>query len=211
MLVNDLLTVSPQNKLQWIALNLMLRRIGFRSLLPLANLVLFLSVACFNNCYYNPASSSNTTKPVRTPTRVKVVMSLDLPAMAPVTFLTVVVPRISATWLSLVSGLFIPILWYYVGRWIDRRLDWAARPKPRRTLFRDAFLIATAVVAGLPIIAFLLSLSAPDRRVHSSATGIEVGIYAWYCFLLVIVAEMLRARYFTRSSESAAHKGLSSG
>jgi hypothetical protein len=185
----------------------MLRRIGFRRLLPIANLAVFLSVACFSNCYYDPTSTSDSSKPVRIPARVKVVMSLDLPAIAPVSFLAVVVPRISATWLSLVSGLFIPILWYYVGRWIDRRLGWAARPKLRRTLVRDILLIATAVVAALSILLFFqtLVLSAPYRHAHPSRTGMEVGLICWYCFLLIVVGEMLRARYFARSNVGLGH------
>jgi hypothetical protein len=185
----------------------MLRRIGFRRLLPIANLAVFLSVACFSNCFYDPTSGSDSSKPVRIPARVKVVMSLDLPAIAPVSFLTVIVPRISATWLSLVSGLFIPILWYYVGRWIDRCLDWVARPKPRRTLVRDMFLIATAVVAALSIFLFFqtLVLSAPHRHEHPSRTGMEVGLICWYCFLLIVVGEMLRTRYFARSNVGSGH------
>jgi hypothetical protein len=177
----------------------MLRRIGFRRLLPVVNLAFYLLVVCFSPRSFNQGADGESTKPVRIPTRVKVVMSLNVPVMAPVSLLTEkIAPTFSVTWLSLLLGIFIPIWWYFVGRWFDRRLGWAVRLKPRRTPVRDVLLITSTVVAALPILLFFQTffLSAAHRHAHASTTGIEVGLCGWYCFLLVVLADMLRTRYF---------------
>jgi len=77
----------------------------------------------------------------------------------------------------------IPVLWYGVGRWFDRRLDWVASPKPKRSFLRDAIL-------GLPgcfaVLVLLLVAQVMMRGYPGPPDPLRLGlgVCSWFAFLL---------------------------
>lgn len=130
----------------------MLRRAGFRRVLPVVQIVVYVGLIWPEWVYLYQTSGSKLTLPVQlvlwqegegmefhpihidrpTPVRVKLALLLNLPAVFPVT--AAVVPFLESRpkgelFLLSIPFPFVFCLWYAVGLWIDRRLGFLpARP-----------------------------------------------------------------------------------
>lgn len=177
-------------------------RIGFRRLLPILNVVLYGMFLCGGIEWRSTLSPANHAQPAddsQNPARLKAVISLNAPAILLALFLNSIVFPLHPARAFVLSVLFIPVLWYLVGRWIDQHLGWIHRPMPKRSFLRDALLIAGGVLAFLAIVVAIQVIRAgypgpPDPL------GIGLGFCIWFGFLLFVIARMLYFRFARRSA-----------
>ena len=180
----------------------MLRRIGLRWLLPLINLVVY--VALIGVCEVwksglpNPTSppQSRSVEPKVSPF-VKGVLSANVLALAAGVILNASAQHTQPMRGFLLAVPFVPLFWYPVGRWLDRRLQWMLPRQPKRSLTCDALLIFVAVIALISAVVLIQVIRTgipgpPDRL------GLGFGFCAWFAFGLVVVLFALFDRFFQR-------------
>lgn len=188
----------------------MLRRIGLRTLLPLLNLALYVSLVCIGNARNSPPTLANTQATVvrsNILTRAEVALALNLPALATAFVLNVALFHLKATSIFWLTLPFVPLSWFGVGLWIDRRFGWLRRPKPKRTFVRDAFLVLTCLVTLLFVFEILKTILQQWRSSGSAdRPWLDVGSCAWSAFLLTVLGGMFSARFFQKA-EPASSQG----
>lgn len=175
----------------------MLRKLGLRTLLPVVHLAACLIVVFF--CKIVPTSiiSQGTARVI-----IDVECGINLPVLA-VFFTLKAVFRMDASRALLFCIPFVPVLWYAVGLWIDRRLGLVPRNKPRPGAFYSISLMIFFCAMVLLAIPFMQSIYQTPRNGNEPDLSAELAICAWYLFLLVILAGMIRARFFARADESS--------
>lgn len=171
----------------------MLRRIGFRMLLPLLNLILYLALICIGSAGNIQAIAANADFS----TRAKVAFSLNVPALAAAIVVNVVVFHFPASFISWLALPFIPLFWFGVGLWIDRRLGWSRRRIPKRSFIRDTFLIVTCLATALFAVELVKTIL-QQRRGSADMPWLDFGVCAWTGFLLTVLAGMFGARFFKK-------------
>jgi hypothetical protein len=180
----------------------MLRRIGFRRLLPLLNLALYVASICIGNAGDSGKTHISASRPPAAeagtiPARVKIAVSLNVPAVLAASLLNVIVFHFQTSGVFLLAVPFVPLLWYPVGKWFDRRLGWVHRYKSKRTFIRDALVVASSVLAILSVVIFIQVI----KRGHPGPPDpfwIAFGVCAWFAFLLVVVAGIFYAHFLQK-------------
>lgn len=127
--------------------------------------------------------------------------ALNLPALSIALILRAILKlgTNAGLWLALP---FIPVLWYIVGLWLDRRLGWARRSAATPSRIRRVSLaisFCAAVLFGIP----LLQTIYEARRTGGTLGNawLDLGVCTWYAFLLVVLAEMIRSSLFSRPDD----------
>jgi len=179
----------------------MLRRVGLRRLLPCLNLVVYVSMIGVCDIWKSGPNPMPTSQIPSAETRdvsvfVKSVLSANVLALA----VGVILNGASHTHpmrAFLLAVPFVPLFWYPVGAWLDRRLGWRSRSRPTRSLVRDILLIVVAVIALLPFVVLIQVIKAgvpspPDRL------GMGFGLCAWITFGLVVILFALFNRFYHR-------------
>jgi hypothetical protein len=156
----------------------MLRRLGFRRLLPATQTILYLAlVGPFSyetlkltsqlsspDAQIRRARETGGFRPMQfdrpAPRRVILALAINLPVVltAGIAFVPIVPEgaRGNAAWLLYLTP-FVALLWYGVGLWVDPQLGWIPRSPPSpSTLRRRAWRIAFSLFAGLLLIAIAL-------------------------------------------------------
>lgn len=165
-----------------------MRRIGYRRLLPVANVVLYtvLIVLGYTKPYLvrtvehdvvtNVAWQEGTVEwdpayvDYYVPNIHRLAYAINLPAYVPGSILGAAIERtfklwrISSVWLfenvviSVVTGLFVPVLWYRFGLWLDRLLGSVPPRHFSISLWAKLFRISSAVVSALMIVGYVAML-----------------------------------------------------
>jgi hypothetical protein len=161
----------------------MLRRVGLRTLLPISSLALYLALMCIGNARESRqtlATAKATAVIADFPTRVKIMFALNVPAIATAFFLNEVVFHLQANYIFWLALPLVPLLWFKVGLWIDRRLGWVRRREPKRTFIRGAVLVVACLVAILFVIALLQTILGQRRSPGSTdMPWLNFGVCAW--------------------------------
>ena len=181
----------------------MLRRIGFRRLLPVLNLVLYAASMCIGNASESgqtrmSAAHAHGGEADTIPTRVKIAVALNVPAVIAAFLLNAIAFHFQTNRVFLLAVLFIPLLWYPVGKWFDRRVGWVRRGKPKRTFIRDALLVVSGVLAILSVVV-LIQVIKRGYPGPPDTFWIGFGVCAWFAFLLIVVAGMFHTRFLQKS------------
>jgi hypothetical protein len=192
------LASSPQ---RW-ARHSMLRKIGFRRLLPVLSLALYVASICVGNAgrsgtTHISATRTHTAEVGTIPARVKMAVSLNVPAVLAASLLNAIVFHFQTSGVFLLAVPFVPVLWYPVGKWFDRRLGWVHRCKPKRTFIRDTLVVASGVLAILSVVVFAQVI----KRGYPGPPDtfwIAFGVCAWFAFLLVVVAGIFHAHFLQK-------------
>jgi hypothetical protein len=132
--------------------------------------------------------------------RVKFAVALNLPAVLAALFLNTMVFRFQTNYLILLAAPFVLILWYPVGRWLDRRLGWVQCRKRKRTLIGDTLLVFCGLLA---IFSAVILLQTINQAYTPDSLWFVLGVCSWFAFLLVVLAGVFYARFF-RASDVAA-------
>ncbi len=175
----------------------MLRKLGFRTLLPVVHLAACLVVVFICKIMPTLTISPRTARIV-----TDVECGINLPVLAVPLALRAVfrIDASRALWLAIP---FVPVLWYAVGLWIDRRLGLVPQNRPRPSALYSISLLISFCVLVLLAIPLMQSI----YQMRQSEDGIdlpslEFATCGWYVFLLVVLGEMIRVRFFTRTDES---------
>jgi hypothetical protein len=115
-------------------------------------------------------------------------------------FLNAIVFRFPTNHTFLLAAPFVPMLWYPVGRWFDRRLGWAQRDKSKRTFIGDTLLVLCGLLAIFSVVIFLQTIK---RAYTPDSLWLVFGVCAWFAFLLVVLAGRFHARFFKASDTAA--------
>ena len=167
-----------------------IKTIGFRRLLPVLNLLLYVAFACVGSAGELSSVQTHSTHVDTVPVGTRFVVAANVPAVLVAFALNATAFHFQPNRLFLLGIPFVPLLWYPVGYWIDRRVGWIPRRKPIRTMLRDAFLASAALIATLSVVVFIQTI----RRGYPGPMG--YGVCAWFAFLLTVLARMLYSRLF---------------
>jgi hypothetical protein len=192
----------------------MLRRIGFRHVLPPAQLVLY-GVLCLNAYWDRPGQQPciiidtygdqavfaqegldlSFSHPVcHTPNAERVAISLNLPAVMLGWIIGDALLHVyTEPGRFVLTAPAVVLLWYLVGLWIDRRLGYVSLQKAR---FRFPRILAK-VAHGFSILMVFLSAILILRALISQSHRIDPyfvasSIASWSVFLLVVTTSNLR-------------------
>ena len=182
----------------------MLRKISFRRLLPILNLALYISLMCLGHTVRlhltaPSAAQLHLVEPGIMPSRIKLAVALNVPAVLAAFFLNTMVFHFQTNYLFLLALPFVLMLWYPVGRWFDQRLGWVQRRKPKATLIGDILLVLCGLFA---VFAVVILLQTMKRAYILDSLWLVLGVCAWFAFVLVVLAGAFYARFF-RSSDVA--------
>lgn len=201
----------------------MMRRIGFRRLLPPVQLVLFgvLSFIAHGErqrqgpCTYYWSSFDSpvlaqegdtvTFLPAcRSPKAELIAGCLDMPAMFAGAALAFALRREGDLWASALSTPMVVLLWYWIGLWIDRRLGYVGPPRGRHfpqsaatmAFVSCVFLLVLSVITWLRVVLF--QHHRVDRFLLSSA------FLGWWVFLTAVTGLNSRRSRLTPPAEPQA-------
>jgi hypothetical protein len=151
----------------------MIRRLGFRRILPVAQLALYLLLVFLGAATYqhgmprqqarlhlaavqlNPAHPQIQT--AAEPIEWRLATLLNFPAIGcGAALMSAIGKQESELYLLLLSLPFIPLLWTLIGRWLDHQLRY--RPRPHRTWPRVLWCSLGIAIALLLLIMLFVSL-----------------------------------------------------
>jgi len=135
----------------------MIRRFGFRHMLPALVLLIHLTVLWWDShgAKHRPVETSpppmwDVPKPI--PVAIKVAAAVNLPALLmSVPFLMAFAPS-SDSAAIFASIPFVPLVWYGIGLWLDRLTGLAAPPRRRHPTLRRIVVITAAILLCLSIV-----------------------------------------------------------
>lgn len=183
----------------------MLRKIGLRRSLPILNLAFYIASMCIGlpmraHLTSMSAAQVHSVESGTVPFRIKFAVALNVPAILAAVLLNAIVFRFQINHMFLVAAPFVPMLWYPVGRWFDRRLGWVQGRKAKRTFIGDTLLVLCGLLAILSVVVVLQTI----RRAYTpDSLWLVFGVCTWFAFLLVVLAGIFHARFF-RASDVAA-------
>jgi len=183
----------------------MLRTIGFRRLLPALNMALFAAAFCIgsvggSDTRHESATRDHVVETGTFPAYFKIAVSLNLPAVLTALVVNATVFHFRTSCVPWLVVPLIPLFWFPVGKWFDRRLDWVHRCKPKRTFVRDALAVASGILAILVFLVLLQVVRVVKQGYSGSPDGfwIVLGVCAWFAFVLVVLARMLYSRFLRK-------------
>lgn len=192
----------------------MLRRIGFRHVLPPVQLLLYcvLILSAYwgrlgqQPCTFMWSSSRDILlaqegdtvsfpPPCREPKSLLVAGSLNLPAelagMILAASLAATLHREGDAWSFAITAPMVVIFWYLVGLWIDRRLGRVAVRRGRfpRILAKAAYGFSILMVL---VSAILIARAFTDYGHRIGTYFVVAGFASWSVFLLIVTSSNLR-------------------
>jgi hypothetical protein len=174
----------------------MIKTIGFRRLLPIANCLLYVVLTCFGSCRITSAQFDPST----------LILAVNVPVVLAAFTLDAAVFHSQLKLAFLLSIPLVPLLWYLVGSWIDRRIGWIPSRKYVRTLSRDVLLASAVVTACLVVVVFVqtVTLVHPPRM-----SWVVCAVCAWMAFLLAVLGRMVYRRLVNAGAAIPAESGIS--
>jgi hypothetical protein len=184
----------------------MIRRLGFRRILPVAQLALYLVLVFLGEATYQHGSPHQQARlhlaamqlspahpQIQTaaePIEWRFATLLNFPAIScGAVVMTIIGKQESELYLLLLSLPFIPLLWTLIGRWLDYQLRY--RPRPQRTWPRVLWCSLGIALAILLLIMFLVSL--PKSSVSEGQTWGALYLVTWSALLLITsIAALVR-------------------
>ena len=169
----------------------MVKAIGFRRLLPIANCLLYVVLMCFDS-----GRGITSSQPVSDVGAVPIPLRLVVAANVPAVLAAFAVNAVFHFQLRnpfLLTIPFIPLLWYPVGSWIDRRLGWSPSRRYVRTRLRDVLLVSAVVIACFAVQVFVQNARVLYPR-PTDPFWMGYGIWLWFLFLLSVLARMVYRR-----------------
>jgi hypothetical protein len=170
----------------------MVKAIGFRRLLPIANCLLYVALLCFDNGH-GITSSQPVSDVDAVPIPLRLVVAANVPAVL-VAFAIRAVFHFQLRNPFLLAIPFIPLLWYPVGSWIDRRLGWSPSRKRVRNRLRDVLLILAVLIACFAMQVFVQRFKVLYPR-PTDPFWAGYGIWLWFLFLVAVLARMVYGRF----------------
>ncbi|HWR13338.1 MAG TPA: hypothetical protein VN577_00810 [Terriglobales bacterium] len=171
----------------------MIRRLGYRRLLPVAQLTLYFALLGIGYFQLPPqalAQEHRTFTPVspsNIPTAWKVAVALNVPAMVCGALLTsILYPHGTELFVLLFSAPFVALLWHFIGRWLDYQFH--ILPRPPKTTTRIILAVNGLIIGTFGIISGFVSV--PDTR-SSEPTGPVVMTLIWSALLIIMCATAL--------------------
>ncbi len=176
----------------------MLRRYGFRRILPVLHLFLYVMLVVLGALTYQhgqqqqqaeviPTALQESSPPFK-PTIViepfewRFAILLDFPAIAAGALLLTITSRhVSELYLLLLSTPFVPITWTLLGRWLDYQLR--ILPRPPRNMTRLVFSSLGIAVACLMLAMVIVSASKSHSTSEASAWG-TLYLVSWAAIIL---------------------------
>jgi hypothetical protein len=125
------------------------------------------------------------------------VLSANAPALVAGVILNASAEHTQPMRVFLLAVPFVPLFWYPVGRWLDRRLRWIPPRQPKRSRTRDALLLFVAVIALISVAVLIQVIRAGIPGPHDRL-GIGFGFCAWFAFGLFVILFALFDRFFQR-------------
>lgn len=162
----------------------MIKAIGFRRLLPVANLLLYVGLMCCGNGRWTSSGQADSHA-VTVPILNRCVIALNVPAVFAAFGLNAVVFHFQLKYAFLLSIPFVLLLWYPVGCWIDRQVGWSLRRKQIGAVLRDVFLASAVLISVLAVVLFVQIIHRVGPR---DPFWMGYGICAWFAFLLTVLA-----------------------
>lgn len=184
----------------------MLRTIGLRRLLPVLNIALFVAALCIGSAgdpeiQHKSAARDHVTETDTFPAHFKIAVSLNLPPVLTALVINATIFHFRTSCVPWLALPLIPLFWFPVGKWFDRRLGWVPGRKPKRAFVRDALVITSGIFAILFLVVLLQVVRVVKQGYSGSpdALWIVLGVCAWFGFLLVVLAGMLHSRFLAKS------------
>ena len=182
----------------------MIHRLGFRRVLSLSMLALYLVLVVLGAITYQHATEQRAQlrpvafqegvgpfRPTIEPVEWRFATLLNMPGITFSTLLLAFMSKHSSElYILLFSTPFVPLVWMLIGRWLDyqRRL----LPRPARTLFRtvmDSLGIATGI-----LLLIMLTVSIPKSTASEGQAWGSLYLIAWAAILLTTSITSLARR-----------------
>lgn len=169
-------------------------RLGFRHALPILLLLLYVILIAVSGEWQREPLPPEVARQLADmdltpppPLAMQIAVAVNLPAALPT------IPIVLAeNWLRggtsarldyVVFGLFVPVLWYFVGRWVDRRVGLATRvtrSPSRIATIGFAFLVVVTIFAAAGLVGGRPQGGHGDRMVRFAA-------FLWAAFAAVVL------------------------
>jgi hypothetical protein len=135
----------------------MIRRFGFRHVLPVLLLLIHLTILWWDweQARHHPVDSGpplvwDVPKPI--PVAMKVAASLNLPALLMSVPFKMAFPATSDNKAIFASIPFVPLVWYGIGLWLDRLTGRVALPRRQHPRLRRIVVITTPILLCISIV-----------------------------------------------------------
>jgi hypothetical protein len=163
-------------------------RLGLRHILPALLLPLYIILVVSGERQIGPLTPEQRRELANmhmpTPLATELAIAINLPAIAPAlpTFAAIYFfggePVMKTRWVdSAVFGLFVPVLWYFVGPWVDRRVGLAP------IVMRNSSHLAKAGFALLVVLAaFSIIVIVGGRGWNPHNKSISTALLCWTVF-----------------------------
>jgi hypothetical protein len=174
----------------------MIRRLGFRRILSLSQLALYMVLVVLGAISYQhgaerqarlrPAAFRNHAGPLDLPAPTEPVewrfaTLQNLPGIAFSTLLLAMFAKHSSElYILLFSAPFVPLTWMLIGRWLDYQLRHL--PRPPRTLFRT--LMCSLGIAVAVLLLIMLTVSIPKAGASEGQAWGTLYLVTWAALLL---------------------------
>jgi hypothetical protein len=183
----------------------MIHRLGFRRVLSLSALALYLALVVFGALSYQHGSQRQAQlrpaaqKHPRTidlpvmiePVEWRFATLLNMPGVTISTLLLALAKQHSSElYILLFSAPFVPLAWMLIGRWLDYQLRYL--PRPPRTLFRTVICSLGIAVALLLLI--MLTVSIPKSTASEGQAWGTLYLITWSAILLTTSISSLARR-----------------
>jgi hypothetical protein len=184
---------------------LVIRRFGFRRILSLSALALYLALVVLGAATYqhgtqlqaqhraNAFQKGAPSRPVPTaaePVEWRFATMLNIPGVACSTlFLALIAKHSSELYILLFSAPFVPFTWMLLGRSLDYQLRYL--PRPPRTLLRT--LLCAVAIAVAILLLLMLTVSIPKSGASEGQAWGTLYLFTWSAVLLTTsIASLIR-------------------
>jgi len=184
----------------------MIRRLGFRRILSLAMLALYLALVVLGAITYRHGIERQTrlrpvarqhhigtldSPPPMEPIEWRFATLLNMPGITVSTLLLALFSRHSSElYILLFSTPFAPFTWMLVGRWLDYQLRYL--PRPPRTLIRT--LMCSFGIAIAILLLLMLTVSIPKSAASEGQAWGTLYLFTWSGILLATSITSLARR-----------------
>ena len=170
-----------------------MKAIGFRRLLPIVNVSLYLMFLCFAGASAPGSFQARVNETDSISVGTRLVIAANVPVVVAAFALNAAVLHLQSSRLFLLASPFVLLLWYPVGLWLDRRFGLIPLRRPVRSFVRDGLLATQVLVAILAVVVFLQVI----KRGYPGPPDpywMGYGVCAWFAFLLAVLGTKLYAR-----------------
>jgi hypothetical protein len=183
----------------------MIRRLGFRRILSLSLLALYMALVVLGAIRYQHGTQQQAQlRPIAfqggvplqpidfaEPVEWRFATLLNLPGISCSTLLLAIIAKHSSElYILLFSAPFVPFTWMLIGRWLDYQLRYL--PRPPRTLFRT--LLCSLGIAVAILLLIMLTVSIPKAGASEGQAWGTLYLVTWSAILLTTSITSLARR-----------------